>query len=167
MSIDIQQFKKTLSLFPTGVCVITCQDTNSKPLGITVNSFNSVSLNPPLILWSINKDTHSADVFTSVEHFAVNMLADEQNNLSNQFASNVADRFNAVDYHVNAYNTPILGGVVAYLQCKHWQVYDGGDHHIIIGEAIHSFADAGKSALLYYQGNYASTATCPKGRIKE
>lgn len=154
MSIDIKQFKKTLSLFPTGICVITCNDNNGKPLGITVNSFNSVSLNPPLILWSINKDTHSADVFTHAENFAVNILADDQAAISNQFASNVPDRFVGIDFKKGIADVPVLDGAVAHLQCKKWQVYDGGDHDIIIGEVIDSFTDESKNSLVYYKGNY-------------
>ncbi len=158
MSVNIEQFKTVMSRFPTGVCVITCKDNAGNNLGITVNSFNSVSLNPPLILWSINKNTHSADVFTHAENFVVNILADNQSAISNQFASRIEDRFNNIEYHSGINNMPILNGVSAYLQCKKWQVYDGGDHDIIIGEVVDSHTNEDKNSIVYYKGNYTSTA---------
>lgn len=157
MSINIEAFKKTMSFFPTGVCVITCKDEAGNNLGITINSFNSVSLNPPLILWSINKNTHSAEVFTHTKHFVVNILASDQATISNQFASPIKDRFQGINYHTGIADTPILNGVTAYLQCKKWQAYEGGDHDIIIGEVIDSFTDDSKKALVYYKGNYTAT----------
>lgn len=160
MTVDINQLKNTLSQFPTGVCVITTKDKVGHNFGITVNSFNSVSLNPPLVLWSINKDTHSTEVFTETSHFNVNILAEQQIAISNQFASNIDNRFQDINYQLDANSIPLLEDLAAYLQCKTWQIYEGGDHLIIVGEVINTFVDNDKQSLLYYRGNYATTKPC-------
>jgi flavin reductase (DIM6/NTAB) family NADH-FMN oxidoreductase RutF len=153
-NIDGKAFRNALGSFATGVTVITCLDTDGKPVGATVSSFNSVSLDPPLILWSINKTANSADAFINAKEFVVNVLSSSQVALSNQFARSNEDKFVGVDTENGIGQVPMLVGAVTHFQCQTWASYDGGDHQIIVGEVV-AMDTNDDEGLVFYRGDYA------------
>lgn len=151
---DPKEFRRALGNFATGVTIVTAATTSGKKAGVTANSFNSVSLDPPLILWSIDKNSSSYQVFDEAEHFAVNILAADQIDLSNHFARPRDDKFSGVEYEAGVGAAPLFADCSARFHCeKHAQI-DGGDHWILIGRVV-VFEDFGRSPLLYHQGAYS------------
>jgi len=153
-SFDARAFRRALGNFATGVTVITAADASGRKVGVTANSFNSVSLDPPLILWSLDKRSSSHAVFEAAEHFAVNVLAADQIDLSNTFARPSEDRFAGIEHEVGEGGAPLLPDCAARLRCQKYQQLDGGDHWILIGKVL-AFDDLGRSPLLYHQGAYS------------
>ena len=151
---DTRAFRRALGNFATGVTVVTAADASGRKVGVTANSFNSVSLDPPLILWSIDKRSTSHAVFETASHFAVNVLAADQIDLSNNFARPKEDRFAEVEYQAGEGGAPILADCSARFECEKFQQVDGGDHWIMIGKVV-AFDDCGRSPLLYHQGAYS------------
>ncbi len=152
--IDTRAFRRALGNFATGVTVVTAADATGRKVGVTANSFNSVSLDPPLILWSIDKRSTSHAVFEAASHFAVNVLAADQIDLSNNFARPKEDRFAEVEYQAGEGGAPVLADCSARFECEKYQQVDGGDHWIMIGKVV-AFDDCGRSPLLYHQGAYS------------
>ena len=152
---DQSDFRQGLGLFPTGVTIVTTQPESGEPIGMTVSSFNTVSMNPPLVLWSIDRSSLSLEAFSKCEQFAINVLSKEQQELSNRFASKGADKFANTPFTKGVGNSPLLKGCIAQLECKTWQTYDGGDHIIIVGEVITYRYDKSREPLVFYAGNYA------------
>ena len=144
-----------LSQFATGVTVVTCKDALGRPCGITANSFSSVSLDPPLVLWNIAKSSNSLDAFLNAEHYAFHVLSADQEPLSQHFARTDHTRFDRIDYDDSAENVPILPGCIAVLHCSTRETIDCGDHHIIIGH-VDRFDVAGGEPLLFFQSRYRS-----------
>lgn len=151
---DPRAFRRALGNFATGVTVITARDSNGRQVGVTANSFNSVSLDPPLVLWSIDKRSTSHTVFEAASHFAVNVLAADQIDLSNNFARPKDDRFAGLECEVGAGGAPILQDCSARFHCEKYQQLDGGDHWILVGKVL-AFDDFGRAPLLYHQGAYS------------
>jgi flavin reductase (DIM6/NTAB) family NADH-FMN oxidoreductase RutF/DNA-binding MarR family transcriptional regulator len=154
MSFDPKEFRRCLGNFATGVTVITAKDDQGNQVGVTANSFNSVSLDPPLVLWSIIKQSGSYPVFEKATHFAVNILAADQIDLSNHFARPSEDKFADLDLIRGAGEAPLLRNTAANFQCENYQIVDGGDHWIMIGKVV-AFENHGRAPLLYVQGSYA------------
>jgi flavin reductase (DIM6/NTAB) family NADH-FMN oxidoreductase RutF len=146
-----------MRLFPQGVTVVTAQ-TKEGPKGITVSSFTSVSLAPPLVLISLAKDSDLHDLLVASSNFAVNFLADDQKSVSDLFAGRVPvkDRFDAVSYHKGATGSPIIDGVRCAIECRTWRVYEGGDHSIVLGEVVKTSVAGGRRPLVYYGQQYTS-----------
>ncbi|GAB1618133.1 p-hydroxyphenylacetate 3-hydroxylase reductase component [Pseudomonas sp. NGC7] len=151
---DSRAFRRALGNFATGVTVVTAAGASGRKVGVTANSFNSVSLEPALILWSIDKRSTSHEVFEEASHFAVNILAADQIELSNNFARPKDDRFAGIDYQQGAGGAPLLADCSARFQCEKFQQLDGGDHWILVGKVV-AFDDFGRSPLLYHQGAYS------------
>ena len=147
------EFRNALGSFATGVTIITALGKDGQKVGMTANSFNSVSLTPPLILWSISKSTNCFDDFIAAESFAVHILAADQQELSNLFATTGEDRFANIQCTEGLSGTPILPHYSACFECKTAQQYEGGDHIIITGEVL-KFSDNQLDPLLFYRGNY-------------
>ncbi|GLQ33966.1 flavin oxidoreductase [Amylibacter marinus] len=164
MSIDAREFRDALSCFGTGVTIVTAVDSTGAPVGMTASSFNSVSVEPPLILWSVTKAALSADAFRMASHFAVHVLGAHQVQLSNQFARSGGDKFDGVNYRVNAHGVPLLDDFSVLFQCETWAVYEGGDHWIIVGE-VKEFHREKIPSLLFSEGAYASAT--PLGSTQE
>lgn len=143
------QFREVMGNYPTGVTVVTAFDKDNVPMGLTVNSFASVSLDPLLILWSIDKRVSTYDKFLEVEQFAVNILADDQSDLGMLFASRGEDRFAQCDWQASTLNLPILGDTLGVFQCKTFNKVEAGDHTILIGEVIDIY-NGRKNPLLYH-----------------
>jgi flavin reductase (DIM6/NTAB) family NADH-FMN oxidoreductase RutF len=154
---DQNDFRQGLGLFPTGVTIVTTEA--DEPIGMTVSSFNTVSLDPPLVLWSIDRRSLSLDTFTKCEHFAINVLSKDQQDLSNRFASKGADKFADTPFTKGAGGSPLLESCIAQLECKTWQTYDGGDHVIIVGEVLNYRYDKTLEPLVFYAGNYAELSS--------
>lgn len=159
--IDPKVFRRALGQFPTGVTVITTTDGEKQPVGVTASSFNSVSMDPPLILWSVDKGAYSRSIFESAEHFAVHVLHESQVPVSNRFASRGDDKFNGVEYSINEQGCPLLNEYAALFICKTWQTYEGGDHIIIVGEVIAYDNVESATPLVFTRGSYAVTNQHP------
>lgn len=159
---DKKAFRLALGNFATGVTVVTSCDVDGGWVGITANSFNSVSLDPPLILWSLNRRAWSLPVFEQAGYFIVNVLADDQLDLSNRFATQgKLDKFAGVSAYEGIGGAPVLTGCTGSFQCEKRFTYDGGDHLIFVGEVI-DFASTDKPGLLYHRGQYAVSQPHPE-----
>ena len=149
--------RQCLGQFATGVTVVTCKDDRGRACGITANSFSSVSLEPPLVLWNIAKSSNSLEAFLNAEHYAFHILAAGQEALSQHFARTDHTRFDRIDYSDSAEGVPILPGCIAVLHCSTRQTIDCGDHHIIIGHVDRYDADDGEP-LLFFRSGYRTLA---------
>ena len=158
--IDTKELRNCFGKFATGITVITGLAPDGTKLGLTVNSFSSLSLDPPMILWSLDKKSNNLDALSAASHFAVNVLASDQMELSNKFASPSDEKFVGVETAENDFNLPLLAGAVAHLVCKNIDQHDGGDHVIFIGE-VEDFTISNKQPLLYANGQYAVAARHP------
>ncbi|PLL12961.1 flavin reductase [Tabrizicola sp. TH137] len=152
--------------FMTGVTVVTTLDGSRNPLGFTANSFASVSLDPPLLLVQIARNSVNYVNFTTSQHFAVNILAEGQKDISSTFARPVADRFAGIDWQIGPVGSPILPAVAAWFDCTLFQVVEAGDHAILIGK-VEAFHATNAPGLGYYRGTYftpvATQASIPTG----
>ena len=154
IAFDTRAFRRALGNFATGVTVVTAAAEDGRRVGVTANSFNSVSLDPPLVLWSIDKRSSSHEVFEAASHFSVNVLAADQIDTSNNFARPREDRFAEIAFDAGAGGAPVLADCAARFHCEKYQQVDGGDHWIMIGKVV-AFDDFGRSPLLYHQGAYS------------
>jgi flavin reductase (DIM6/NTAB) family NADH-FMN oxidoreductase RutF len=150
---DKKQFRQCLGKFATGVTVVTCVDNQDRPCGITANSFSSVSLDPPLILWNISKVSNSLDAYLEAEHFVVNVLSSQQQHISSHFARSDHTQFDDIEHSMSAEGAPVLPNTIATFECCTREVHDCGDHHIIVGEVV-SYAARDGDPLLFYGGDY-------------
>lgn len=155
--IDPRDFRNVLGAFPTGVTVITAKDDEDKRYGVTANSFNSVSLDPPLILWSIGKTSTSYDAFMAAEFWNVHILAADQEAISNNFAKSGGDKYADIDYQDGIEGAPLIAGCAAVMQCKTEYQYEGGDHIILVGRVLDYQYDD-KESLVFSRGRYAALA---------
>lgn len=155
-SLDPKEFRQALGTFTTGVTIITACDQSGHPVGVTANSFNSVSLDPPLVLWSLARKSQSLAAFENAGHWAVHILAHDQNELSGRFARSVSglEKFDGVNYEKGLGNAPLLAGCTTRLQCRTANIYDGGDHIILVGEVL-KFDKCNTPPLVFQSGNYA------------
>ncbi len=151
--IDPRDFRNALGTYATGVTIITAAGTDGKPYGLTCNSFASVSLNPPLVLWSLVLYSSSLSVFQNAGHFAVNVLGASQQALSNKFAKSSEDKFVGVEWTPGVGNAPLLTDSVANFQCRAVNRYYGGDHVIFLG-AVEAYAYNRSEPLLFARGGY-------------
>jgi flavin reductase (DIM6/NTAB) family NADH-FMN oxidoreductase RutF len=131
---DTTHFRNALAQFATGVTVITTRLENGTFVGLTASSFNSVSLSPPLVLWSLSKDASTLPVFTDNSHYVINVLSASQARLAEQFARRGARRFDGVSYTLSRTGLPVLDGVAAWFECHNRSRYPEGDHVIFVGE---------------------------------
>lgn len=153
---DAKAFRNALGAFATGVTIVTTND-GEKDVGLTANSFNSVSLDPPLVLWSLAKTSGSLAAFQKAGYFAVHILAADQQALSNSFAQRGADKFARIPIERGAGDVPLLVDCCARFQCRSTFEYEGGDHVIFVGEVV-GFDHAAREPLLFHGGKYASAA---------
>ncbi len=154
MAIDERALRDALGGFCTGVTVVTAQTPEGERLGITVSSFNSVSLDPPLILFSLDLKALSIEGFRAAGSFAINVLSASQEDMCLQFAQPKGDKWAGVDFRYGETGAPILDGCVTTLDCRTYAIYDGGDHLIFVGEVVDIATDAAVQPLLYYRGRF-------------
>lgn len=154
MSLDSREFRNALGRFATGVCVITANPEGHAPFGMTINSFASVSLEPPLVLWSLQNNSECFAAFEAAKNFTVNILADDQEALSNQYAKKGAHELDTDHYRIGRNGAPVLRGALTSFECDVWNRYDGGDHIIIVGKVVEMEDRPNGNPLLFFSGKY-------------
>jgi flavin reductase (DIM6/NTAB) family NADH-FMN oxidoreductase RutF len=147
-------FRDALGLFATGVTVVTTRDPLGQPVGVTVNSFNSVSLSPPLVLWSLARRASTLAAFTSASHYAIHVLGAEQRALAERFAGRSSDRWADLAFGSGLGKVPLLEGAVAVFECRQRSRYEEGDHLILVGEVERCSHQDGASPLLFHGGRF-------------
>lgn len=152
--LDSRQFRAALGAFPTGVTIVTTRDAEGRDVGLTANSFNSVSLDPPLVLWSLARSSSAMPPFSDAEHFAVHILSAQQEALASRFAQRGVDRFEGLMLSRGHGGVPLIDGCAARFECRRAHLYGGGDHVIIVGEVI-TFERFDRPALAYHGGKFA------------
>lgn len=150
---DQRLLRDALGSFATGVTVVTARGADGEPVGVTINSFASVSLDPPLVLWSLGLSSPSLVVFESCNWYVINVLAADQEELSQRFAQSQGDRFAGIELEVGAGGTPILPGCCAWFECRNEIRYPGGDHLIFVGH-VESFQRVEIAPLVFHGGRY-------------
>jgi len=153
-----QEFRAALGQFATGVTVVTARADEEPHIGFTVNSFNSVSLSPPLILFSVARSMQRFDLFRSADAYVVNVLTTEQERISTQFAASDEDKWADVRWREGEGGAPVLLDALATFECVPWAEHDGGDHVIFVGEVKRFAARDDAGALGYFRGGYADVA---------
>jgi 3-hydroxy-9,10-secoandrosta-1,3,5(10)-triene-9,17-dione monooxygenase reductase component len=155
---DTRDFRGALGCFPTGVCLITALGPEGRRVGLTANSFSSVSLDPPMVLWSLARTASSASVFRDAEYFAIHVLAAGDAELSSHFAKPGEDKFAKYPDRFTAglAGVPILQGAVARFECHSRHRYYGGDHIVVIGVVERYGYDPDAAPLVFHRGNYAA-----------
>jgi flavin reductase (DIM6/NTAB) family NADH-FMN oxidoreductase RutF len=148
------EFRNALGMFATGVTIVTARTPEGKLIGLTANSFNSVSLNPPLVLWSLSRAAGSMAAFSTGSHYAINILAADQQALALRFATQGVERWAGVDYAEGLGGAPLLAGAAATFECFNRSRYEEGDHVIFVGEVEHCSHRAGASPLLFHGGKF-------------
>jgi len=151
--IDPRDFRNALGTFGTGVTIVTAMAADGKPYGVTCNSFASVSLNPPLVLWSLGMLSQGLPIFQDASHFTVNVLGASQQALAQQFARSSDDKFAGVKWKPGLGNAPIIAGCVAQVQCRAANRYYGGDHIIFLG-AVEAYSYNGQEPLMLARGSF-------------
>lgn len=141
-------------MFATGVTIVTARSASGRLVGLTANSFNSVSLEPPLVLWSLSQSAASLDTFANGTHYAVHVLAADQSALAERFAARGVDRWAGLAYHPGTNGAPLLEGAAATFECFNRSQYREGDHVIFVGEVERCSHRAGASPLLYHGGRF-------------
>jgi flavin reductase (DIM6/NTAB) family NADH-FMN oxidoreductase RutF len=153
---DPLSYRAALGSFATGVTVVCARAPDGTPVGVTANSFSSVSMDPPLVLWNLNRRALSLPVFEAAEHFVVHILADDQIDLAERFATRgLGDKFAGIEWDEGDGGAPLLRGVAARFECRAHAIHDGGDHRIFLGRVLR-FGDDRRPALAFQRGAYAS-----------
>ena len=149
-----QDLRRALGQFATGVTIVTARTATGELIGLTANSFNSVSLDPPLVLWSLARAAGSLPAFSAGSHYAINILAADQKALAERFAARGADRWAGVDFSEGAAGSPLLDGAAATFECFNRSRYEEGDHVIFVGEVERCGHRSGASPLLFHGGRF-------------
>lgn len=153
-SFSAPEFRASLAMFATGVTIVTARTAEGRLIGLTANSFNSVSLDPPLVLWSLARAAGSLPVFSTGSHYAINVLAADQKVLAERFAQRDVDRWLGVTFDEGAGGAPLLHGAAATFECFNRSRYEEGDHVIFVGEVERCTHRMGASPLLFHGGRY-------------
>lgn len=156
---DARQLRQALGRYATGVAIVTARGADGECIGLTVNSFSSVSLDPPLVLWSLANKSVNLPHFKGASHFAVHVLGEDQMALAQRFASNVPQRFDGVPVVDGIGSTPLLEGCPVRFHCETASVMEAGDHHIFMGKVVdmQECQEAGDS-LLFYRGRFLASS---------
>jgi flavin reductase (DIM6/NTAB) family NADH-FMN oxidoreductase RutF len=150
---DPALYRDVMGAFPTGVTVMTLAMPEGQRVGVTASSFNTVSLDPPLILWSLALKAPSLSAFRAVDHFAVNILADDQRDIALQFARPSEDKFAGIDTFTGTTGAPLIAGALAHVECRVFARHPGGDHEIMLGEVV-SLARRDGKPLVFQRGGF-------------
>jgi flavin reductase (DIM6/NTAB) family NADH-FMN oxidoreductase RutF len=153
-SFSAQEFRSALGMFATGVTIVTGRDTSGQRIGLTANSFNSVSMAPPLVLWSLARAAGSMPAFTRGSHYAINILSADQRELAERFSRTQSDRFSGVSFREGIGGAPILEGAAAVFECFNRSRYEEGDHVIFVGEVERCQRREGAQPLIFHGGRY-------------
>ena len=150
---DRRAFRDALGRFPTGVTIITTRAANGDPVGITANSFNSVSLGPPLVLWSLAQFSPNLPIFQECAFYGVNVLAEDQAALSRKFGSTQSEKFAGVVWDEGLGGAPLIAGCAAHFECRNQFRHFGGDHIIFVGQ-VERFQMHDRPSLVFSRSNY-------------
>ncbi|MEE8074571.1 MAG: flavin reductase family protein [Candidatus Binatia bacterium] len=153
MAMDSREIRDIMAHFATGVTVVTTRDGAGSPFGLTVNAFTSLSLNPPLVVVCIDKAAQCYSCFEESKVFAVNVLSEDQEELSRRFATKGIEKFGEIKWHRGENNVPLLDGSIGTIECKIVNSYEGGDHTIYLGEIVSANATEDRP-LLFFKGKY-------------
>jgi flavin reductase (DIM6/NTAB) family NADH-FMN oxidoreductase RutF len=153
--LDANEFRRACARFATGVCVLTASTPDGRPHGLTVNSFSSLSLDPPLVMAAIARSSGQLPGFENSEFFAVNILTEEQRDLSSRFARPEEGRFNSVQWSTGVTGSPVFAGTLGVIECRTVQWLEAGDHRVLVGQAVAAVVRHGRP-LLYFESGYAS-----------
>lgn len=164
--LDREAFRNALGTFVTGVTIVTARDGAGRPVGLTANSFNSVSLDPPMVLWSLSLHSGSLPVFRDAESWAVHVLSADQQTMSDRFATPGVDRFAGLELSDGPEGAPLLDGYAARFGCRARFEYEGGDHAIFLGEVV-DFDRREVEPLIYHGGRYGRVMPSTTGRFTE
>lgn len=160
VTFDSREMRHTLGQFATGVTIVTCLAADGTPVGMTANSFASVSLDPPLVLWSVDRTARSFDAFAAADAFAFSVLAQDQAELSNRFAKPGADKFASVTLETGRAGVPLIADCAARIECERHAVFEGGDHLIVVGKVV-DLVRSDRRPLVFAQGRYGVVAPHP------
>jgi 3-hydroxy-9,10-secoandrosta-1,3,5(10)-triene-9,17-dione monooxygenase reductase component len=150
---DSVAFRRALGRFATGVTIVTTVDAEGQQYGVTANSYNSVSLDPPLVLWSLARSSRSIEAFESSGAFAIHILSADQEELAMRFASSAEDKFAGLDVHEGHGGVPLFDDCAAHFECETQERFDGGDHVIFLGRVVH-FARGDHQPLVFHDGKF-------------
>jgi flavin reductase (DIM6/NTAB) family NADH-FMN oxidoreductase RutF len=156
--IDSRALRNALGRFATGVAIVTALDNEGKPMGLTVNSFSAVSLEPALVLWCLDNNSHNLEAFNKASHHVINILTEAQMELSNRFASLPTDRFEGLEWQAGAGGAPVLPGCSAVFEVANETRHVSGDHTIYIGRVVSLQENPEPAPLLFYAGQYRKLA---------
>jgi flavin reductase (DIM6/NTAB) family NADH-FMN oxidoreductase RutF len=159
---DTKQFRQALSQFATGVTVITAALPDGAFFGVTINSFNSVSLDPPLVLWSLGNVANSLPIFSGNSHYVINVLGADQAHLAQRFSRRTENPFGDIEYELSRTGQPILKGVSAWFECHNRSRYPEGDHVIFVGEVEECKVNP-QASLVFHGGKFGSTGGAGDG----
>lgn len=157
-SIDPAEYRRVLGRFATGVTIMTARAPGGIQVGVTANSFNTVSLDPPLILWSLALRAPSLPVFRGQGHFAVNILAADQHELALRFARPMEDKFAGVPVRAGIGGAPLIDGAMAHIECQVAHRYPGGDHEIIVGHVL-NMEGSDRAPLVFHSGKFCEVTS--------
>ena len=163
MPFDGQELRRVMGLFATGVTVITTNDADGRPYGLTANAVTSVSLDPPLLLICVDRKAETFPHFFDSKLFVLNILAEHQEDVSRRFATTGGDKFGGLDYRLGRLGTPILGGTLGHIECRIVETHEAGDHVIHLGRVEHAEWSDGRP-LLFFRGRYHQIAGDPSAR---
>jgi flavin reductase (DIM6/NTAB) family NADH-FMN oxidoreductase RutF len=153
-SVAPRQLRAALGLFATGVTIVTALADNGEPIGLTVNSFNSVSLDPPLVLWSLGLRSSAFSAFERAERYAIHILSADQKDIAELFARRGADRFAALDWAPGVFGAPVIAGAAALFECRARSRHVEGDHVILVGEVERCSSRVGVTPLIFHGGRF-------------
>ena len=156
---DSRALRNALGRYATGIAVVTAMSPDHQPVGLTINSFAAVSLEPPLVLWSLDNNSHNLAAFTTASHHAINVLAADQEALSQRFATWPVDRFSGLAWQPGEGGAPVLPGGCAHFEVINEQQILAGDHTIFIGRVVRLSEHAERPPLLFFGGSYRHLKT--------
>ena len=154
-------FRDALGRFATGVTIVTAAGPDDELIGVTVSSFNSVSLDPPLILFSIDLEAMSLPALLAAPGYAISVLSADQSDLSNHFARQSSDKWTGVEYEIGRHGAPLPRGTIASFECDRYATHEGGDHTIFVGRVARHRAGPARPPLLFFGGRYREIAAEP------
>jgi len=160
-AINEREFRDTLGRFATGVTVVTALADDGRPIGVTISSFNSVSLDPPLVLWSLSLNSPNLEAFRNAAHYSVNILAADQQELSNRFASRRNDRFTDIPTRPGLSGIPLIESCCAWFECSNEAHYPGGDHLIFVGRVERFAKGEAEAPLIFHNARYRLLGDIP------
>ena len=158
MSFDTRAFRQALGCYPTGVAVVTASIPGGEHTGITVNSFTSVSLDPPLVLWCIDRKSNRFDAFIHAKHYTISLLGTAHETVSARLAKQGAHSLDGIDLLDTELGPPALADALALFECEAEAVHQGGDHAILVGRVLRFARREAGEPLVYYKGKYGALA---------